>query len=405
MEAAGRASTEQDGAAAHERVWSVHKMVAADAERLVQMQDRFAGEHWLMMQPYLPEVTYEDWQMTLVCRKSMLQNQKQRIEDTRKLLDAPSSQGVQVWKAIYGSGLTVGYVIYQVCEQQAAKKERRYPLAVRRRPRRKRQDSVQKLQSNTYVHVKQVYVEPQFRNRGIGTELLIEMLKSLPKDGRNDIRLSCVDVNAAVLSWYRRCGFHVTGLYAHLIGKRQQKNVIVFDDLRYLDTPEVATHVLAKTRLFGEEVLGEVISFCYEEDGEPTLLRIVSYDKTHRHHGLDSSGLSEWDGQPFVDTIDLTGAFQNGRFSFQTPLCTIHRKYLLAKAAEKAARVIAEGAHGSSGGGGVNDRDSASSEEGQEEDDDDESNCDDEAPSEHSGRGASELLGGACCLRACRRQR
>jgi len=67
---------------------------------------------------------------------------------------------------------------------------------------------------------------------------------------------------------------------------------------------------------FGADVVGSVVDITYADPPATYRLAVKSFDERTGLHVVDSAGLSDWDGEPFVDTIDLNSMSSLGRIQF-----------------------------------------------------------------------------------------
>lgn len=71
-----------------------------------------------------------------------------------------------------------------------------------------------------------------------------------------------------------------------------------------------------KQRLFGDEILGQVIDLSYTDPPATYRMLVVHFDKEQGWHHVDSNGLSTWDGESFTDEIDLNQMYSQGLVRF-----------------------------------------------------------------------------------------
>jgi hypothetical protein len=67
---------------------------------------------------------------------------------------------------------------------------------------------------------------------------------------------------------------------------------------------------------FGADVIGSVVDITYADPPTTYRLAVKSFDERTGLHMVDSAGFSDWDGEPFVDTIDLNSMSSLGRIQF-----------------------------------------------------------------------------------------
>ena len=71
-----------------------------------------------------------------------------------------------------------------------------------------------------HVHVYDLHVEPDFRNRGIGTEVLSFIRSLAIESGKRRVRMCAFKTNPAI-ALYLRSGFAVVGEDGHLVRLQQ----------------------------------------------------------------------------------------------------------------------------------------------------------------------------------------
>ncbi|CAE8728522.1 unnamed protein product, partial [Polarella glacialis] len=66
---------------------------------------------------------------------------------------------------------------------------------------------------------------------------------------------------------------------------------------------------------FGESIVGSVIDVVYN-NGDEFRMKITSYLSDVRWYATSSAGYSDWDGEVFEDTLDVSQMFLNGQIVF-----------------------------------------------------------------------------------------
>ncbi|CAK0845323.1 unnamed protein product [Prorocentrum cordatum] len=307
--------------------FSISSLEVGDIEEFIALQDLFAGEHLALSQEIYSEVTFRDWQLSLLCPESILSREGGRVRHVRSMVnhDEECFRTLSILKASAkeASGATrlVGYIMFQVHDESG-----RTP---RRGGRHKRRDAGP---FRPWVQVKQIFVLKHLRRYGCGSQLLAAMLEAL---GR--IRLSVLDLNAPAALWYRSKGFLVVGVCRELLGQKEEANVIVYQDMQRLDGSR-KLEPLAVPLLFRDEVVHEVVHIDYPDDGGSFDLRVVGFNERDKWHYVDSRGLSMWQGDCFVDEVDLNEYYRDGRVQFKRPLSLVWREGELRRRRERRAR-------------------------------------------------------------------
>jgi len=208
----------------------VSRLELIDVGEFIGLQDLFVNEHLAFTRHVYEKVTLRDWQLSLLCPAHILDESGGRERHVKHMIkrDEDCFQGLTILKAISrpsgGAPTMVGYIIFQVREQDR-----------RKRRRKTKAGAGSSGSSEPWVLVKQIFVRHAVRHRGCGKLLFTSMLKALEGKEQEDIRLSVLDLNTTATQWYRSQGFMVVNLSQELIGLRDDANVIVYQEMRRLE--------------------------------------------------------------------------------------------------------------------------------------------------------------------------
>jgi len=212
--------------------------------------------------------------------------------------------------------------MFQVHEEERHKRGRR-KVAVR---------------SGRWVQVNQIFVLQEWRKCGCGKSMFTSMLKQLKPAEYEDIRLSVVDLNVAATRWYRFHGFVVVNLFREFIGKRDDANIVIYQEMRRFSGSKL--ELMAVPSLFKSEVIHQVITIDYPDKSGIFEVRIVGFDEKNRFHYVDSRGLSLWEGESFTDVVNLNELYRDGYVSFKTDLSLVHHDLELSKREMRKAEAL-----------------------------------------------------------------
>jgi len=67
---------------------------------------------------------------------------------------------------------------------------------------------------------------------------------------------------------------------------------------------------------FGAEIKGAVLDVFYEEEKQTFRVRVDKFIKDDGFHHVDSAGLSDWDGDSFDDTLNMSAMYAQGFIKF-----------------------------------------------------------------------------------------
>eukprot|EP00448_Togula_jolla_P019827 CAMPEP_0170579124 /NCGR_PEP_ID=MMETSP0224-20130122/5821_1 /TAXON_ID=285029 /ORGANISM="Togula jolla, Strain CCCM 725" /LENGTH=385 /DNA_ID=CAMNT_0010902137 /DNA_START=92 /DNA_END=1249 /DNA_ORIENTATION=+ len=308
--------------------FGVIDMEIGDVEDFMALQDLLAEEHLAFTSRVYSKVTLRDWQLSLLCpdrilseeggrrrhAESMVRRQEAAFKDLIILKASAPSKGGE-------KPTMVGFVMFQV--HQAEK---------RKPPKRGRPTYWDRVGCfGPWAQVKQIYVLPAFRRRGVGCALLTAMFQALPREARDDVRLSVLDLNPSATRWYRSFGFVVVSISRECLGDREDANVIVYQEMRCAAGEARLAAALTVPLIFRAEVLNQVVTVSYPDKSGVFDVRIVEYLEAEHWHKVDSAGLSVWDGESFTDTIDLNAFFRDGHVEFKRDLSLVYRDVELVK--------------------------------------------------------------------------
>jgi len=320
--------------AGHAKI-EVCELVKAEVQEFIRLQDLFAEEHRLFSSSLYPALTLRDWQLVLCCPASVLNapggrerhivNIVQRNQECFKSLFILKAMALSNDNS--GDPRMIGYIMYQVHGGIG----------------RRRKGNARDPPMENWVQVKQIFVHPDFRSQGCGGLLFAKMLEAVSPNERRDLRLSVLDLNIRAMEWYRAQGFVVVDIRKEFVGEREESNAIVYAEMeRRLHD---AWSDIEVPSIFKTEVLGEVITIDYPDKSGVFVVRIEDYDEENRWHKVNSNGLSRWDGEDFVDEIDLNFFYRDGHVKFMRHLSMILRDIEMKRRAEKRQKAEAKALH------------------------------------------------------------
>jgi len=325
--------------AGHSKI-EVCELVTAEVQEFIRLQDFFAEEHRILSSSLYPALTLRDWQLVLCCPASVLNapggrechivNIVQRNQECFKSLFILKAMAVSNDNST--EPRMIGYIMYQVHGGVG----------------RRRKGASRDLHVENWVQVKQIFVHRDFRKKGCGGILFAKMLEAVSPNERRDLRLSVLDLNTRAMEWYRAQGFVVVDIRKEFVGEREESNAIVYAEMerRLHDSDgHLSWAELWVPSIFKTEVLGEVITIDYPDKSGVFVVRIVDYDEETRWHKVNSNGLSRWDGEDFIDEIDLNFYYRDGHVKFMRHLSLILRDIEMKRRAEKRQKAEAKALH------------------------------------------------------------
>ncbi|OLP81988.1 hypothetical protein AK812_SmicGene37403 [Symbiodinium microadriaticum] len=224
----------------------VRRIDLEDVEVFMSLQDGFVLEHHSMTSMVYEEVSLLDWQHSLVCPREILEKPGGRRQQVVSIV----KQEHRYYRDLYillarEDGHEAGYVMYQVHKG-------------------KRKDAV----ASAYVEVKQIFVEPELRKRGLGKLLLDGMMQAVKGQQCHNIRLSVIDLNEAATRWYRVQGFVMIGLVWEYVGPADNSHLVAYQVMqKYSAAPEQP--VADRATFFRSEIIGEVVTITYPDGSGP----------------------------------------------------------------------------------------------------------------------------------------
>jgi len=326
--------------------FKISRLSEKDAIEFMKLQDGFAREHLDMAKRHYKNMKLQDWRAVLLCPQKILDQKGGRehhvLDMTKKISDC--FKNLHILKAEEAPELAarssiLGFLMVQVRDLE----EEGQLLAF---------DDMTK--GHRWLELKHIYVRAGSRGRGCGEALMAEAAKIMELEVCKCMQLSVFEMNAAAVRWYRRLGFKIVGLWHDYVGERSLCQAAVYLEMRF--TPSAAT--TAKPRrplprskaagiaddlraparppqLFGAELKDEVVTIDYP-DNQGTFDVLVCDFRTKNDwgiHKVDSTGLSSWDGEEFVDEVDINLFFCNGLIAFKRPLSVQLSERELAKRA------------------------------------------------------------------------
>lgn len=317
----------QRGAAGSSPALEVEPLREQDAAMYIQLQDQLAQHHLNMLRPYYPKVSFTDCQ-SLLCDHRLLGNQEGRLAKVCDMIKKEQAVrgmhilkvSVRIDKKSKGTAEMVGFLAYSVLDGEW----RRLPTSGRGRAA---------MSKSTFIQVHQIYVKEAYRRMGLGRKLFDYMAKAAGPEAAQDVRLSVCELNSAAVKMYRSLGFHIEKLTASPAGDRADCNMLAWLGMRRLFGSTASSQKAPS--LFKSEVVGEVCTIRYPKEGA-FAVRITKHLASKGWHGVNSLGLSTWDGEDFSDTIDLNNYFARGLVDFHRPLSlAFHDAELKKKASRK----------------------------------------------------------------------
>jgi len=293
----------------------VRRLDLEDVEVFMSLQDGFVLEHHSMTSRVYEEVTLLDWQHSLVCPREILEKPGGRRQQVVSIV----KQEHRYYRDLYilvarEDGREAGYVMYQVHKG-------------------KRKDPV----PSAYVEVKQIFVEPELRKRGLGKLLLDGMMQAVEGHQCQNIRLSVIDLNEAATRWYRVQGFVMIGLVWEYVGPADNSHLVAYQVMqKYSVTPQEP--VTDRATFFRSEIIGEVVTITYPDGSGPFDVTIRGWIESDELHMVDSRSLSAWKGSSFTDLFDFNLALRDGRAAFHRKLSLLLRDVEMTKAVVRQAK-------------------------------------------------------------------
>lgn len=322
---AGSASS--NGSAPKFPEFSVGPLEKKEIFDFMVLQDLFAGEHLALTERAYPSLGLRDWQLALLCPEKVLEKKGGREDHAIRMIERSDEcfEGLSILRAVTefkGKAVLAGFIMFQV-HKEDKKKPRPLPGRKRRRTG----------PAMPWVQVMQIFVRRELRHESCGKILFDSMTGAVTLEEAKDIRLSVLDLNGRATKWYRDQGFVVIQLIRELLGKSEEANVIVYQEMQRLHPDRLGGEEMEVPSLFRSEVLQEEIRVSYpgKDGGGVFDLRVVDYDAKCRFHITDSKGLSLWQGERFFDTINLNEYFRDGHVVFKRHLSLILRDFELAK--------------------------------------------------------------------------
>lgn len=293
----------------------VRRIDLEDVEVFMSLQDGFVLEHHSMTSMVYEEVSLLDWQHSLVCPREILEKPGGRRQQVVSIV----KQEHRYYRDLYillarEDGHEAGYVMYQVHKG-------------------KRKDAV----ASAYVEVKQIFVEPELRKRGLGKLLLDGMMQAVKGQQCHNIRLSVIDLNEAATRWYRVQGFVMIGLVWEYVGPADNSHLVAYQVMqKYSAAPEQP--VADRATFFRSEIIGEVVTITYPDGSGPFDVTIRGWIESDELHMVDSRSLSAWKGSSFTDLFDFNLALRDGRATFHRKLSLLLRDVEMTKAVVRQAK-------------------------------------------------------------------
>jgi len=226
----------------------IRRISLDDVPIFMELQDQFVREHHLLTQQVYEQVTLLDWQHCLVCPKQILLKPGGRHDQVISIV----KQDHRFYRDLYillatdpGMAREAGYIMYQVHRSH------------------KRKDAA----PSWHVEVKQIFVQPHSRQKGLGKLLVKGMIQALEGQGCQDIRLSVLDLNDAATRWYRAQGFLMMGLVWEYLGPPENYHLVAYQVMQKLsDTSE---NMESDVTFFRSEIVGEVVTVTYPDGSGP----------------------------------------------------------------------------------------------------------------------------------------
>lgn len=77
------------------------------------------------------------------------------------------------------------------------------------------------------LEVERIYISPNFKRLGLGTELINQVSITAQQQQKNTIWLGVWENNQAALHFYKKLGFHEIGEHLFQLGSDQQRDIIM----------------------------------------------------------------------------------------------------------------------------------------------------------------------------------
>eukprot|EP00403_Amphidinium_massartii_P039441 CAMPEP_0178446636 /NCGR_PEP_ID=MMETSP0689_2-20121128/40924_1 /TAXON_ID=160604 /ORGANISM="Amphidinium massartii, Strain CS-259" /LENGTH=402 /DNA_ID=CAMNT_0020071503 /DNA_START=78 /DNA_END=1283 /DNA_ORIENTATION=+ len=315
----------------------------SDIAVFMELQDMFAKEHLCMTQKWYrySTLTLQHWQTELLCPTRILTREGGRREHIRDMIKKEKAcfQSLHILKAVRQKRgqpeRMIGFIMYMVMPGDAKAKG----------------GSSRGKRGGPWLHLKHLFVLPNFRNRGCAGMLLSHMWESADPQGVMETHIGVLELNSVAFNLYRRLGFITVALNPDYLGPPELAQVVVFLEMKRPPKTafEIDAAMLAPSPLFEEEIIGEhvVVDYGNEEVYEVKVVGVVTEHegKSCYWHTVDSRpcGGKLRAIQPFTDVLNLTDYFQRGLAFFMRPFAFGWKEKLAQRNGHSQASSLAGG--------------------------------------------------------------
>lgn len=161
---------------------------------------------------------------------------------------------------------------------------------------------------------------PREALRKFGTEILGEVLEVTYPDGEGTFLVRVVGYMPRK-GWHRVSSLGLSDWDGEdFVDELDVSEMFAAGQVEFVDATRGLRHEvqeeLPNVQVFGREIVDKVLHITYPDGEGAFLVRVVSYLPRKGWHRVSSSGLSKWDGEDFLDEIDVSAMFAEGQIYF-----------------------------------------------------------------------------------------